>query len=106
MGKKGNTQEIIFYCFFLGGGWFVFVFLFFCFFCFLGLHPWHMEVPKLGVESGLQLPVNVIATATWYLSRVHEPELMATLDPQPTELGQGSNLHPHGYNLRFITTEP
>ena len=20
------------------------------FFCFLGLHPWHMEVPRLGVE--------------------------------------------------------
>ena len=27
----------------------------FLFFCFLGLHPRHMEVPRLGVESGLQL---------------------------------------------------
>ena len=26
------------------------------FFSFLGLHPWHMEVPRLGVESELQLP--------------------------------------------------
>ena len=25
------------------------------------------------------------------------PQLMATPDPQPTERGQGSNLHPHGY---------
>ena len=25
--------------------------LFVCFFCFLELHPWHMEVPWLGVES-------------------------------------------------------
>ena len=26
------------------------------FFCFLGLHPQHIEVPRLGVESELQLP--------------------------------------------------
>ena len=25
------------------------------------------------------------------------PELPAMLDPQPTEQGQGSNPHPHGY---------
>ena len=33
--------------------------LFFCFsffFLFLGLNSWHMEVPRLGVESELQLP--------------------------------------------------
>ena len=29
--------------------------LVFVFFFFLGLHLWHMEVPKLGVESELQL---------------------------------------------------
>ena len=27
------------------------------------------------------------------------PQLMANLDPQRTERGQGSNLHPHGYQL-------
>ena len=27
----------------------------FCF-VFLGLHPWHVEVPRLGAESELQLP--------------------------------------------------
>ena len=26
------------------------VILLFLFFCFLGLHLWHMEVPRLGVE--------------------------------------------------------
>ena len=25
---------------------------------FLGPHPWHMEVPKLGVELELQLPAS------------------------------------------------
>ena len=27
--------------------------LFFSFLVFLGLHPWHMEFPRLGVESEL-----------------------------------------------------
>ena len=35
--------------------------LFFSF--FLGPHPRHMEVPRLGVESDLQLPVYTTATA-------------------------------------------
>ena len=30
---------------------------FFCLFVFLfQLHPWHMEIPRLGTESKLQLP--------------------------------------------------
>ena len=42
---------------------------FFCFLgvflsFFLGLHPWHMEVPRLEVESELQLPAHTTATAT------------------------------------------
>ena len=32
------------------------------FFFFLGLHPWHMEVPRLGVK--LQTPAYATATAT------------------------------------------
>ena len=32
---------------------------FFSFFLF-GLHPWHMEVPRLGVESELQLPASAM----------------------------------------------
>ena len=38
-------------------------FLFF-FFVFLGLHPQHMEVPRLGVQLELQLPAYTTATAT------------------------------------------
>ena len=40
------------------GGWrncpaecFLFFYFYFLFFVFLWLHPWHMEVPRLGVES-------------------------------------------------------
>ena len=43
-------------------------------FCFLGPHPRHMEVPRLGVESELQLPACATATATAMQdpSRVYE----------------------------------
>ena len=44
---------------------------------FLGPPLQHMEVPRLGVQSKLQL--------------------MAMPDPWLTERDQGSNLHPHGY---------
>ena len=60
------------------------MFFFFFFFFFLGLFLWHMKVPKLGVKSEL-LPV-AYTTAT------------AMPDPQATDGGQGSNLHPHGYS--------
>ena len=33
------------------------------------MHPCHMEVPKLGAESELQLPAYTTATATWDQSR-------------------------------------
>ena len=42
----------------------------FFFFCFLGPHPRHMEVPRLGVESKLQLPAYTTATAMGDLSSV------------------------------------
>ena len=31
---------------------------------FLGLHPWHRELPRLGVELELQLPAYATATPT------------------------------------------
>ena len=53
-----------------------------CFFCLfvclvlsfviLGPHPWHMEVPRLGVESELQLLASTTDTATWDLSCVSD----------------------------------
>ena len=42
----------------------------FCFVCFLGLHPQHMEVPRLGVELEIQPLAYTTATATGDLSRV------------------------------------
>ena len=36
----------------------------FFFFVFLGPHPQHMQVPRLGVESELQRPAYATATAT------------------------------------------
>ena len=43
-------------------------FLFFS--CFLGMHLWHVEVPRLGAESELQLPAYTTATATRNLSLI------------------------------------
>ena len=43
----------------LGAGWAVR-----CFFSFLGPHPRHREVPRLGVQLELQLPAYTTATAT------------------------------------------
>ena len=34
------------------------------------MHPWHMEVPRLGLELELQLLAYTIAIATWDLSGV------------------------------------
>ena len=39
-------------------------FSFFFFFCFLGPHPQHMEVPRLGVELELLPPAYARVTAT------------------------------------------
>ena len=48
-------------------------FLFFS--CFLGLHLWHMKVPRLGVELGLQLSVYTTATTIPDLSLVFNLQL-------------------------------
>ena len=45
---------------------------FFFFFLVWGAHPQHIEVPRLGLESELQLPLYPTATATWDLSRVFD----------------------------------
>ena len=43
---------------------FIYVFFIFVFLPFLGLPLWHMEVPRLGVKSELQLPAYATVTAT------------------------------------------
>ena len=53
-----------------------------------------MEIPRLGVQSELQLPAYTSATAMQDPSLT--PQLTATPDLQPTEQGQGSNPQPHG----------
>ena len=60
------------------------VYLFIYFFVFLGLHLWHMEVPRLEVESELKPLAYATATAMWDPSHVYLwpiPQLMAMLDP-------------------------
>ena len=52
--------------------WFFFCFLG-IFFAFLGLHPWHVEVPRLGVELELQPPAYATATA------MRDPSLVCNL---------------------------
>ena len=50
-----------------------------------GLQEQHMEVPRLGVKLELQLR--------------SIPQLTAMPNPRPTERDQGSDPHPHGYQL-------
>ena len=48
---------IIFFCTFWPFVFLLLLFFFVCLlFCFLGPLPWHIEAPRLGVESELQLP--------------------------------------------------
>ena len=60
---------------------FVFVFVF----VFLGPHPWHLEVPRLGIETELQLPAYTKAIATWDPSHVcdlhHSSQQCQILNP-------------------------
>ena len=72
----------------------------FCCCCFLGPHPWHMEVPKLGVEtehSCRPMP-QPQQFGIWAMSETYTTA-HGMLDPQPTVWGQGSNPHSHGYKL-------
>ena len=72
-------------------------YLFIFFALLLGPHLRHMDVPRLGVISELQLLAYTTATAMQDLHLRPTPQIMATLDPQPTEQGHGLNLHPHGH---------
>jgi len=53
------------------------------FFAFLGPYLWHIEVPRLGVKSELQLLAYATAhsNARSKLSLQPTPQLMAMLDP-------------------------
>ena len=66
---------------------------------FIGPHPRHMEVPRLGVESELRLSgldhSHSNTRSESYMWPTSQP--MAMLDPQCTELVQGLSLCLHGY---------
>ena len=87
-------------------------FVLFCFFAFafafLGLHPWHMEVPRLGVELDLWLLAYTTAAVTQDLSYVcdlhHSSQKCGILNSLSES--QGWNLHPHGSQSGSLTTEP
>jgi len=54
----------------ISGHWRILLFYFILFFCFLGPHLWHMEFPRLGVTSELQLPAYTTATTMQDPSRL------------------------------------
>ena len=58
---------------------------FFVCFCFLGLHLWHIDIPRPGVKLELQLLAYATATATWDLSHIcnlhHCPQQRRILNP-------------------------
>ena len=64
---------------------------------FLGPHPRHMEVPRLGVESELQPPACATATTTSDLSRIcdiyHSSRQHRILNPLSKARNRIHNLH-------------
>ena len=86
----------------------IFIYLFFC--C-LGLHLQHMEIPRPGVELELQLPAYTTATATWDLSHVcnlhHNSRQCQILDPLSEARGQTHILMvPSWIRFRCTVTGP
>ena len=65
---------------------------------------WHMEVSRLGVKLELQLPAYRSHNSKSKLCLQPTPWLTSMLDPQTTEQGQESNLHPQGHYVRFLTS--
>ena len=61
------------------------LFFTYLFFIFLGPHPWHMEVPRLGLKSELQLQAYTAATAMQDLSLIcdlhHRSQQSQILNP-------------------------
>ena len=74
------------------------------FFFFLGPHPWHMDIPRIGVELESHQPTapglhHSHSNARSKSCLQPTPQLRAMQDPRSTEWSQGLNLHPHGYKL-------
>ena len=72
----------------------VFSFYFICF--FKGLHPQHMQVPRLGAESELQLPTYTTATAARGPSRIcdlHRSSRQRQIPDPLSEAREGTRIH-------------
>ena len=72
------------------------------FFFFLGSHPQHMEVPRLGIESELQLPASTSATAMQNPSRIFDPRQCWILNPLIEARDRTCIL----MDVRLVSTEP
>ena len=73
------------------------------FFCFLGSNLWHIEVPRLGVKSELQLLAYATVTATQdpsLICNLHQSswqcQILNPVSQILNPLGQGLNSKPHG----------
>ena len=75
---------------------FIYLLFIYLFLVFLGLHPQHREVPRLGVESELELPAYTTAMATPDPSRVcdlhHSSRQHQILNPLSEARDQTHNL--------------
>ena len=67
---------------------YAYIYFSFFFFFFLGPPLRHMEVPRLGVESELQLPATATATATPDLSHVCDPHHSSQQHQAPNPLSE------------------
>ena len=81
----------------------------FCFiyiFSFLGPHPRHTEVPRLGVKAQPQLPAYTTATAmqdSGHICDLHHSSRQREI-PDPLSEARDRIYHLHG--VRFISTKP
>ena len=74
----------------------LFLILYSFIFIILELHPWHMEVPRLGVELELQLGAYTTATAPRDPSRVcdlHHSSRQRWISNPVSEVGDGTHTH-------------
>ena len=82
-------------------------FIFIYYYYFLGPHPWHMEVPRLGVWSELQLPACVTAIAmpdSSHICDLHQSSWQSQiLNPLSKARDRTST---SWFLVRFISTVP
>ena len=78
------------------------------FFCFLGLHSRHMEVPRLGSKLELQLPAYTMATATHGIRAASATYTTAHGNAGSLTHGLRPGIEPASswFLVRFISAEP